>query len=65
MQLEEYFEFLSPVAIRVKGTRVGIETKILTEYLENKRTARKIAAHMAVFYPRANLCHAHLLLAQP
>ena len=43
MQLEEYFEFLSPVAIRVKGTRVGIET-ILTEYLENKRTAEEIAA---------------------
>ena len=43
MQLEDYFEVISPVTIRVKGTRVGIET-ILTEYLENKRTAEEIAA---------------------
>jgi uncharacterized protein (DUF433 family) len=33
MQLEDYFEFLAPDDIRVKGTRVGIET-ILTDYLE-------------------------------
>jgi uncharacterized protein (DUF433 family) len=42
MQLEDYFDFLAPLDIRVKGTRVGIET-ILTEYLENKRTAEEIA----------------------
>ncbi len=33
MELEAYFEFVSPEAIRVKGTRVGIEV-ILRDYLE-------------------------------
>ncbi len=33
MDLEDYFDFLAPTDIRVKGTRVGIET-ILTDYLE-------------------------------
>ncbi len=33
MQLEDYFDFLSPLDIRVKGTRVGIET-ILGDYLK-------------------------------
>jgi uncharacterized protein (DUF433 family) len=32
MQLEDYFDFLTPTDIRVKGTRVGIET-ILNDYL--------------------------------
>ncbi len=43
MQLEEYFEFLTPNDIRIKGTRVGIET-ILDEYLEGHKTAEQIAA---------------------
>jgi hypothetical protein len=33
MQLEEYFDFLAPNDIRIKGTRVGIET-ILWDYLD-------------------------------
>jgi uncharacterized protein (DUF433 family) len=33
MRLEDYFEFLAPNDIRVKGTRVGIET-ILSDYLD-------------------------------
>ena len=33
MQLEDYFDFLAPLDIRVKGTRVGIET-ILANYLD-------------------------------
>ena len=33
MQLEDYFDFLAPLDIRVKGTRVGIET-ILAAYLD-------------------------------
>jgi uncharacterized protein (DUF433 family) len=33
MQLEDYFDFQAPLDIRVKGTRVGIET-ILLDYLE-------------------------------
>ena len=32
MQLEDYFEFLSPEDIRIRGTRVGIES-ILLSYL--------------------------------
>lgn len=33
MQLEDYFDVQSPTDIRVKGTRIGIET-ILLDYLE-------------------------------
>jgi uncharacterized protein (DUF433 family) len=33
MLLEDYFDFLSPEDIRIKGTRIGIET-ILEDYLE-------------------------------
>lgn len=43
MQLEDYFNFLAPDDIRVKGTRVGIET-ILTDYLELGLSAEQIAA---------------------
>jgi hypothetical protein len=32
MQLEDYFNFLRPDDIRLKGSRIGIET-ILYEYL--------------------------------
>jgi uncharacterized protein (DUF433 family) len=32
MELEEYFDFLSPEDIRIKGTRIGIET-VLEAYL--------------------------------
>jgi uncharacterized protein (DUF433 family) len=33
MELESYFEFASPEEIRIKGTRIGIET-VLEDYLE-------------------------------
>ena len=33
MELESYFEFASPNEIRIKGTRMGIET-VLEDYLE-------------------------------
>lgn len=33
MELESYFEFVSPEEIRLKGTRIGIET-VLEDYLE-------------------------------
>ncbi len=42
MKLEDYFTFLSPEDIRLKGTRVGIET-ILYEYIYHHRTAEAIA----------------------
>jgi len=43
MQLEDYFNFLAPDDIRLKGTRVGIET-ILYDFLQRGRTPEKIAA---------------------
>lgn len=42
MQLEEYFNFLSPNDIRLKGSRIGIET-ILYEYIYRARTPEEIA----------------------
>ncbi len=43
MQLEEYFEFLAPTDIRVKGTRIGLET-VLGDYLGHGAGAEEIAA---------------------
>lgn len=42
MQLEDYFNFLAPDDIRLKGTRVGIET-ILFDYLFRAKTPEEIA----------------------
>lgn len=42
MQLEDYFDFLRPDDIRVKGTRVGIET-ILYDFIHRCRTPEEIA----------------------
>ena len=42
--LEDNFMFLEEYDIRLKGTRVGIET-ILTEYIDNCRTPEAIAYH--------------------
>ncbi len=41
MQLEDYFDFFAPNDIRVKGTRVGIES-ILYEYIHRKLSAEEI-----------------------
>ena len=49
MQLKDYFEFLSPDDIRIKGTRVGIET-ILSEYLDGR-----IPEEVALHYPSVSL----------
>jgi uncharacterized protein (DUF433 family) len=43
MQLEDYFEFQRPDDIRIRGTRIGIES-ILYEYIHRGRTAEEIAA---------------------
>lgn len=37
MQLEDYFNFLAPNDIRLKNSRIGIET-ILYEYIYRART---------------------------
>lgn len=42
MQLEDYFDFLAPTDIRVKGTRIALDT-ILDDYLELGSTAEEIA----------------------
>lgn len=42
MQLEDYFDFQRPDDIRLKGTRVGIET-ILYDFIHRKRTPEEIA----------------------
>ena len=42
MQLEDYFDLLSPDDIRIKGHRIGIES-ILDEYIYRERTPEQIA----------------------
>ena len=42
MRLEDYFNFLAPDDIRLKGSRIGIET-ILYEYIYRARTPEEIA----------------------
>jgi uncharacterized protein (DUF433 family) len=42
MQLEDYFNFLAADDIRLKGTRIGIET-ILFDYLFRAKTPEEIA----------------------
>jgi uncharacterized protein (DUF433 family) len=41
MQIEDYFAFLAPYDIRLKGTRIGIET-ILYDYIFRARTPEEI-----------------------
>lgn len=43
MNLEDYFEELDELDVRVRGTRVGIET-VLSDYLELGLSAEEIAA---------------------
>lgn len=42
MELESYFEFLAPDDIRVKGTRIGIET-VLYDYIHRGQSPEEIA----------------------
>jgi uncharacterized protein (DUF433 family) len=41
MQLEDYFDFLAPDDIRIKGHRIGIET-VLYEFIHRHRTPERI-----------------------
>jgi uncharacterized protein (DUF433 family) len=41
MQLEDYFDFLAPNDIRLKGHRIGIES-VLYEYIHNAQTPEEI-----------------------
>ena len=42
MQLEEYFDFLSADDIRIKGTRIGIET-VLYDFIHRSNSPETIA----------------------
>lgn len=44
MQLKDYFDFHAPDDIRLKGTRIGIES-ILYEYIYHCKTPEEIAEH--------------------
>jgi Uncharacterized conserved protein len=54
MELESYFDFLTPDDIRVKGTRIGIET-ILYEYIHRGQSPEAIV----VRYPSLTLEQVH------
>jgi uncharacterized protein (DUF433 family) len=41
MQLEDYFDFLAPDDIRIKGHRIGIET-VLYEHIHRAQTPEEI-----------------------
>jgi uncharacterized protein (DUF433 family) len=45
MQIEEYFEHFGPDDIRIKGTRVGIES-ILYEFIHREQTPETIAKQL-------------------
>ena len=53
MQLEEYFEFVSPDEIRLRGTRVGIEA-ILAEYFDGS-----LPEEVVLNYPPVSLEQVH------
>ena len=42
MQLEDYFDFLTPDDIRIHGSRIGIES-VLYEYIHHAQTPEEIA----------------------
>ena len=42
MQLEDYFDFFDPSDIRIRGSRVGIES-VLYEYVHRRHTPEEIA----------------------
>ncbi len=54
MQIEDYFNFLAPNDVRIKGTRVGIET-ILYDYIYRSLSPEDIAAQ----YPSLTLEQVH------
>ena len=41
MQLEEYFDFFAKDDIRIKGTRIGIET-VLYDFIHRSRSPEEI-----------------------
>lgn len=58
MSLDEYFDFLAPDDIRIKGHRIGIET-VLSEYLHHARTAEEIQQR----YPSLTLAEVYATIS--
>ena len=58
MQLEDYFDFLAPNEIRLKGHRVWIED-VLYEYIHNAQSPEKMSARFPTL--RLNQIHATIL----
>src|SRR6267142_2467960 len=54
MHLEDYFDFLSPDDIRIKGHRIGIE-HVLDEYLQNSLTPDALVER----FPTLSLAQIH------
>ena len=46
MKLEDYFDFLASDDIRVKGTRIGVES-VLYDYIYREKTPEAIAERMS------------------
>ncbi len=49
MQLEDYFEFLSPDDIRIRGHRIGVDNVL--EYYLQRSTPEKILEHLTARSP--------------
>ena len=54
MQIEDYFNFLAENDIRIKGTRIGIET-VLDEYIHEGKTAEAIAERYHTVTLKSNM----------
>ncbi len=63
MQLEEYFDFFAIDDIRIKGTRIGIET-VLYDFIHRSHAPEEIATTYPFIESGAGLCNHSLLLAQ-
>jgi len=46
MRIEGYFDFLAPDDVRIRGTRIGVES-ILYEYVHRGRSPEEIADRFA------------------
>ena len=57
MWLNQYFDFLAPDDIRIKGHRIGIET-VLYEYLHQERSAEEIQ----FLYPTLSLADVYVTI---
>ena len=63
MHIEEYFNFLAEDDIRIKGTRIGIET-VLDEYIHNSKTPEEIADQLLYAHTGTGLRYNPILSAK-